>query len=94
MNDKEFYDEKDFINSLVDETPTVGSHHTKESKDFHFNGAGVTIKHTHCGCFDLRKFCINFWIYAAALFLVNQLVSSIYLSNFIHSINSLSLGLL
>jgi len=68
VSDKDYYDEDEIIKSLVnDQTPHRQDDMKREQNHYHNRQGNIHVKQIGCGCFDTRKFLINFVIYSVVL---------------------------
>ena len=73
MSNKDFYDEDEVIDSIVNEkTPNTTENFQKNSWD-HNQQRNVHVHQVGCGCFDVRKFLTNFLIYSLVLMVTSGL---------------------
>jgi len=64
MSNKDFYDEDEIIDSLINEnTPDTKA----EFENNQQRNPNIHVRQIGCGCFDLRKFFTNFIIYSVVL---------------------------
>ena len=83
MSNKDFYDEDEIIDSLIDnKTPRVTEQRQQRStQNQQFNRPNVHIGQVGCGCFDSRKFLTNFLIYSVVLMVTSAFFSGFYLES-------------
>lgn len=78
MSNKDFYDEDEIINSLVDEkTPRKTENTGWNQQNSHPN---IHVRQMGCGCFDGRKFLTNFIIYGLVLMTTAGLLPGFYIN--------------
>jgi len=80
MSNKDFYDEDEVINSLVDEkTPDLRGV-SQQNEWQRMNGQpNVRIQQVGCGCFDTRKLLVNFILYSVVLMVTAGLLPGFYI---------------
>jgi len=102
MSNKDFYDEDEIIDSIVnDRTPNMTEDfqgnqwkNANRRPNIHLQPAGCTHQ-VGCGCFDMRKFFTNFLIYSLVLMVTAGLFPGFYLASIPAAIRaSLTLTLL
>lgn len=88
MSHKQFYDEKEVIDSIVDEKPnhtdefTRNQRQRQQQSNPYFQGQpNLHVQQLGCGCFDSRKFMINFLIYIATLMTTAAFFPGFYLAS-------------
>ena len=84
MSNKDYYDEDEIIDSIVnDKTPRMTEEDAQRNQWENLNGhRDVHVRHMSCcGCFDFRKFLINFIIYNLVLMVTAGLFPGFYLAN-------------
>jgi len=80
MSDKDFYDEDEVINSMVDGKIPRQAEDSQSSGRPHINGRpNIHIQQGGCGCFDTRKMVVNFLIYSVVLMVTAGLFPGFYL---------------
>jgi|GEM_PF-294353 len=67
MSHKNFYDEDEVIDSIVDEKPNMTDEFVRNQQYRQQSQPNFQVHQVGCGCFDGRKFMINFLIYIATL---------------------------
>jgi len=75
MSQKDFYDEDEIIDSLVDDVPST-------SEDFRNHSdrpQNLYVKQVGCGCFDWRKLLLNLLIYSAVLMATNGIFPNLFI---------------
>ena len=77
MSNKDFYDEDEIIDSIVNDTPIRMDQNSK-NRQHHSN---IQVHTASCGCFNLRKFMINFIIYSVVLMATAGIFPGFYLSD-------------
>jgi len=85
MSQKDFYDEDEVINSLVNEKTPQPNSSKEENRNEQFHnqfpkGVQFQVGQTGCGCFDTRKLIINLAIYTIVLMATSGLLPGFYLS--------------
>jgi len=82
MSNKDFYDEDEIIDSIVNETPNMTEEFRRNQNQQYHTGQGPQIhfQQVGCGCFDSRKFLTNFGIYIVVLMVTAGLFPGFYLS--------------
>ena len=79
MAHKDFYDEDEIIDSIVDETNQTEAF-KRQQKNRHFQPPPrMHVQQVGCGCFDSRKFMINFGIYSLVLMATAGLFPGFYI---------------
>ena len=86
MSNKDYYDEDEIIDSIVNEkTPRMAEEDFQRKQWENSNGRhprGVHVQHIGCcGCFDIRKFLTNFIIYNLVLMVTAGLFPGFYLAS-------------
>lgn len=77
MSDKRYYDEKEIIDSIVGEKPTLNEERSYQKNQETFNQfnpfgqSNIRFQQVGCGCFDSRKLLINFLVYTATLLITS-----------------------
>jgi len=89
MSNKDFYDEDEVINSLVDDkTPDLRGH-SRQDEWQRMNGrSNFHVQQVGCGCFDSRKFFANLIIYSVVLMVTAGLFPGFYLNGFVAAIQA------
>jgi len=75
MSNKDFYDEDEIIDSIVNEKAPNMTEDFQQQQANMFNN-NMRVKHVGCngcGCFDVRKLLINFLIYTVVLIVTSGL---------------------
>lgn len=80
MSNKDFYDEDEIIDSIVNDTPNTKEESGRNHNPNSSYGPNMYVNQVGCGCFDLRKFMINFGIYSLVLMATAGLFPGFYLS--------------
>ena len=82
MSNKNFYDEDEVIDSLVNDKAPNKTESIRDNswRGFHGN-RNVSVHQVGCGCFDLRKFSINFLIYTLVLMVTAGLFPGFYVAD-------------
>ena len=63
MSNKDYYDEDEVIDSLVNDKTPNKNENFRNNRWQDFSGSrNMQVHHVGCGCFDIRKFLINFLI--------------------------------
>jgi len=83
MSNKDFYDEDEIIDSIVNEkTPNMTEEFKRQQQQGNpFNG-GIHVRQVGCGgcgCFDVRKLLTNFIIYTVVLMVTSGIFPGFYL---------------
>jgi len=79
MSDKDFYDENEVIDSIVDEKiPRTTENFQNNSWNYN-QQRNVHVHQVGCGCFDVRKFLTNFLIYSLVLMVTSGLFPGFYI---------------
>jgi len=82
MSNKDFYDEDEIIESLVnDRTPNMTEDFQRNQRQNMHRRPNVHVQQVGCGCFDLRKFLVNFVIYSVVLMITAGLFPGFYIAN-------------
>ena len=82
MSKKDFYDEDEIIDSIVNEsTPNSTQDFQRNQNDNRNGNPNIHIKQVGCGCFDMRKFFTNFIIYSIVLMVTAGLFPGFYIAN-------------
>jgi len=82
MSNRDFYDEDEVIDSLVnDKTPNTTDHFRNNRSQTSGSQPNVHVHHVGCGCFDVRKFLINFLIYSLVLMVAAGLFPGFYVAD-------------
>jgi len=83
MSNKDYYDEDEVIDSLVnDKTPNKNENFSNDRWQGFSGNRNVNVHQVGCGCFDIRKFLINFLIYTIVLMVTAGLFPGFYIANF------------
>ena len=80
MSNKDFYDEDEIIDSIVNDTPNRSEEFRQRGHHGGTQGPNIHVQQVGCGCFDVRKFMINFGIYSLVLMATAGLFPGFYLS--------------
>jgi len=81
MSNKDFYDEDEIIDSIVNNKPNMTDEFMRNQQRRGSHGPNIQVQQVGCGCFDSRKFMINFGIYSLVLMATAGLFPGFYLSN-------------
>jgi putative membrane protein len=82
MSDKDFYDEDEIIDSLVNEQTPNRAEDFRENQSLYGNGrSNIHVQQVGCGCFDARKFFTNLFIYSLVLMVTSGLFTGFYIAN-------------
>ena len=82
MSNKDFYDEDEIIDSLVnDKTPNRTEDFQKNEWQNANGRRNVHVHQVGCGCFDTRKLFTNFLIYSLVLMVTAGLFPGFYLAS-------------
>lgn len=81
MSNKDFYDEDEIIESLVDEKiPNMTEEFHRNQRRNQNGQPNIHMHQVGCGCFDPRKFFTNFLIYSVVLMVTAGLFPGIYIA--------------
>jgi len=81
MSHKNFYDEEEVIDSIIDEKPSMTDEFVRQQRSRQQSHSNFQVQQTGCGCFDSRKFIINFFIYIATLMTTAALFPGFYITS-------------
>lgn len=88
MADKDFYNEEEIIDSIVNEkTPNTTEAFERQQQGDPFGGR-VHVSQVGCGCFDGRKFITNFLIYTIVLMVASGLFPGFYLAGLMAAVQA------
>jgi len=80
MSDKDFYNEDEIIDSIVNEkTPSTDENFRNNRWQNPYGRPNVHVQQIGCGCFDGRKFLTNFLIYSLVLMVTSGIFPGFYL---------------
>ena len=80
VSDKDFYDEDEIIDSIVNEKAPSMTEESQRNQGYGWNrNQNVRVQQVGCGCFDSRKFVINFLIYSVTLMVTAGLFPGFYI---------------
>jgi len=80
MSNKDFYDEEEVINSIVDEKAPRKAEEFQNNGRPHMSGRpNIHVQQMGCGCFDTRKLVTNFLIYSVILMVTAGLFPGFYI---------------
>jgi putative membrane protein len=88
MSNKDFYDEDEIIDSIVNDTPNRTEKLGRNEQQGGNYGPNIHVQQVGCGCFDSRKFMINFGIYSLVLMVTAGLFPGFYLAGIIAAIRA------
>lgn len=88
MSNKDFYDEDEIIDSIVNDTPGMTEEFRRNQHQNGNRGPEFHVQQVGCGCFDSRKFMINFGIYSLVLMAAAGLFPGFYLSGIFAAIRA------
>lgn len=80
MANKDFYDEDEIIDSIVNDTPNKTEESGRNDHPKVSQSPNMYVNQVGCGCLDVRKFMINFGIYSLVLMATAGLFPGFYLS--------------
>jgi len=81
MSHKNFYDEDEVIDSIIDEKPNMTDEFVRNQGHNRSSHPNFQVHQVGCGCFDSRKFMINFLIYIATLMTTAAFFPGFYISS-------------
>ena len=82
MSDKDFYDEDEIIDSIVnDRTPNMTEDFQRKQRQYQQGRPNIHVQQVGCGCFDMRKFFTNLLIYSLVLMVTAGLFPGFYVAN-------------
>lgn len=88
MSNKDFYDEDELIDSIVNDLPNVTDELMRDEQSNGNRDLDIHVHRIGCGCFDIRKFMINFGIYSLVLMTTAGLLPGFYLSGLFEAIRA------
>jgi len=89
MSNKDFYDEDEIIDSLVNEQTPNQTEAFQNNQWQRVNGRrNVHVQQVGCGCFDMRKILTNFLIYSVVLMVTAGLLPGVYLDGIFAAIQA------
>ena len=81
MSNKDFYDEEEIIDSLVNDRAPNTTEDFQRDRLRNMGGQNLHVQQVGCGCFDVRKFITNFLIYSLVLMVTAGLFPGVYIEN-------------
>ena len=91
MSNKNFYDEDEVIDSIVNEkAPNMTEEFERQQQQRQNNpfGSNVHVRQVGCGCFDGRKFITNFFIYTIVLMVTSGIFPGFALSGMMAAVQA------
>lgn len=89
MSNKDFYDEDEIIESIVNEhTPNMTETFQSNQNQSENRYSNVHVQQVGCGCFDGRKFFTNFLIYSVVLMVTAGLFPGFYIADILSAVRA------